>query len=189
MTAHYHGQVVNYAEIGRSFGISDTTVRNYIDILEGTFMLRVLQPWYASIGKRLVKKPKIYLRDSGVFHALMNIETMDQLTAHPKLGASWEGFALECVCRSVGKADQEFYFWHVHAGSELDLFWRHAGKSWGVEFKYADAPRRTKSMAIVIKDLNLEHLWIVYPGKDAYRLSEKATVMPIAEVPAAWRYE
>jgi uncharacterized protein len=188
MTAHYHGQIVNYAELARSFGISDITVRRYIDILEGTFMLRTLQPWHVNIGKRVVKKPKIYLRDSGIFHELMSIESLDQLTAHPKLGASWEGFALECACRSIGKNDREFFFWHVHAGSELDLFWQHAGKSWGMEFKYADAPRLTRSMSIVSEDLNLEHLWIIYPGKRAYRLSEKTTVMPIADVPASWRY-
>lgn len=188
MVAHYHGQIVNYAELARSFGISDMTVRRYIDILEGTFMLRVLQPWYENVGKRVAKRPKLYLRDSGIFHSLMNIDTFEQLTAHPKLGASWEGFALECVCRSIGKPDQQLYFWHVHSGSELDLYWRHAGKNWGVEFKYTDAPRKTKSMSIVIKDLNLEHLWVVYPGKDDYRLTEKISVLPITDMPLRWIY-
>ena len=168
MLAHYHGQVLNYSEIGGSFGISDMTVRKYIDILESTFMVRVLQPWYANIGKRLVKRPKLYLRDSGIFHSLMNIETWQQLHAHPKLGASWEGFALESVYRSIGKMNQEFYFWKIHTGSELDLFWQHAGKNWGVEFKYADAPRKTRSMQILIKDLALSRLWVVYPGKQKY---------------------
>ncbi len=188
MTAHYHGQIMNYSELGRSFGISDMTARKYIDILEGTFMLRILQPWYANVGKRVVKKPKIYVRDSGIFHSLLNIETLEQLTSIPKLGASWEGFALECVCRSIGKRDRDFYFWHVHSGSELDLFWQHAGRNWGVEFKYADAPRATRSMNIVAEDLNLEHLWVVYPGKDAYRLSKTASVLPVRDIPAVWKY-
>jgi len=189
MMAHYHGQVINYAEMSRSFGISDMTARRYVDILEGTFMVRVLQPWYANIGKRLVKQPKIYLRDTGVFHSLMNIDNPDDLYRHPKLGASWEGFALECVCQSVGKTNQELYFWQVHGGSELDLFWQHAGKNWGVEFKYADAPRLSKAMTIVSEDLDLRHLWVIYPGKQIYRIAENITVFPLVEIPATWNYQ
>lgn len=188
MTAHYHAQIINFAELGRSFGISDMTVRKYIDILEGTFMLRILQPWYANIGKRLVKRPKIYVRDSGIFHSLMNLETFEQLTSHPKLGASWEGFAMECLVRSIGKSEQELFFWHVHAGSELDLLWHHAGKSWGAEFKYADAPGLSKSMKIIVEDLNLEHLWVIYPGKSGYMLSDKVSVMSITDIPETWEY-
>jgi predicted AAA+ superfamily ATPase len=115
---------MNYAELGRSFGVSDMTVRKYCDILEGTFMIRILQPWFANIGKRMVKRPKLYLRDSGLFHALLSIETSEQLYTLPKLGASWEGFALDCVCRTLGKEDTDLYFWHTHAGAELDLFWQ-----------------------------------------------------------------
>jgi len=187
MLAHYHGQIINYAEIGRSFGISDMTVRKYIDILEGTFMVRTLQPWYVNTGKRLVKRPKIYLKDSGLFHALMSIHNRDQLYTHNKLGASWEGFALECLCKSIGKETQEFYFWATHAGAELDLFWQEGGKNWGVEFKYEDAPRLTKSMQIAVSDLDIEHVWVIYPGNKKYKLAENITVFPLKNVPDAWK--
>ena len=179
MLSHYHGQILNYAELGRSFGVSDMTVRKYRDILEGTFMIRILQPWYVNIGKRLVKRPKFYLRDSGLYHALSAIETAKQLTAWPKLGASWEGFALECVCRSLGKQDSELYFWNTHAGAELDLFWQNKGKNWGVEFKYEDAPRLTRSMQTAMEDLQLAKLWVVYPGKKEYPLTNKISVLPL----------
>ncbi len=189
MLSHYHGQILNYSELGRSFGVSDMTVRKYCDILEGTFMVRILQPWSVNIGKRLVKRPKLYLRDSGLFHALLSIETPEQLHASPKLGASWEGFALECVCRALDKEDGDLYFWHTHAGAELDLFWQAGGKSWGVEFKYEDAPRLTRSMKAALEDLSLERLWVVYPGKTAYRLAEKVLVLPLADIGDIWRYE
>lgn len=188
MLSHYHGQVINYSAISRSFGISDVTVRRYCEILEQTFMIRVLQPWSANIGKRLVKRPKIYLRDSGLFHSLQSIETMDQLLTHPKLGASWEGFALESVCRMLDKPDQELYFFNTHSGVELDLLWQKGGKTWGVEFKYADAPRFTKSMKTVMEDLSLSALWIVYPGKTSYRLAENILVIPLRDLGAAWNY-
>ena len=149
-------------------------------------MLRVLQPWYANTGKRLVKRPKIYLKDSGIFHTLMNIDNFDQLVSHPKLGASFEGFALESICRQINKNDNEFYFYSVHSGSELDLFWQEKGKNWGAEFKYADAPRLTRSMKTVQKDLNLAHLWVIYPGKATYRLSENVTVVPVIDSPEAF---
>lgn len=186
MLCHYHGQVLNYSELARSFGISDMTVRRYVDILTGTFMVRILQPWYVNLGKRLVKKPKVYLRDSGLFHSLMRIENLEQLLSHNKLGASWEGFALESVCRSVGGPDQTFYFWSTHSGAEIDLFWQHGGKNWGVELKYADAPKLTRSTKIGLEDLELEHLWVVYPGKETYKLSEDVTVMPLPEIPETW---
>lgn len=189
MLSHYHGQILNHAELGRSFGVSDMTVRKYCDILEGTFMVRILQPWSVNIGKRLVKRPKLYLRDAGLFHALLSIETPEQLHASPRLGASWEGFALEGVCRTLGKEDSDLYFWHTHAGAELDLFWQAGGKSWGVEFKYEDAPRLTRSMKSALEDLSLERLWVVYPGKTAYRLAEKVQVLPLADIGEAWRYE
>lgn len=179
MLSHYHGQILNYAELGRSFGVSDMTVRKYCDILEGTFMVRILQPWYVNIGKRLVKRPKFYLRDSGLYHALSSIETTKQLHAWPRLGASWEGFALECVCRTLGKRDSELYFWNTHAGAELDLFWQHKGKNWGLEFKYEDAPRLTRSMRIAIEDLQLSKLWVVYPGKKMYPLGKNISVLPL----------
>jgi hypothetical protein len=188
MLSHYHGHILNYAELGRSFGISDMTVRKYCDILEGTFMVRILQPWFVNIGKRLVKRPKLYLRDSGLFHALLSIETPEQLHASPRLGASWEAFALDGVCRTLGKEDGDLYFWNTHAGAELDLFWQARGQNWGVEFKYEDAPRLTRSMKTALEDLELERLWVVYPGKAAYTLSEKIQVLPLADVRDTWNY-
>jgi len=188
MLSHYHGQVINYSAIGRSFGMSDVTVRRYCEILEQTFMIRVLQPWSANIGKRLVKRPKIYLRDSGLFHSLQSIEALDQLLTHPKLGASWEGFALESVCRMLDKPDQELYFFSTHSGMELDLLWHKGGKTWGVEFKYADAPRVTRSMKTAMEVLGLSGLWVVYPGKTSYRLAENIRVVPLRDLGESWDY-
>jgi len=181
MLSHYHGQVINYSEFGRSFGISDVTVRKYMDILEGTFMLRILQPWHVNLGKRLVKRPKIYIKDSGIFHTLTNIDNYKQLVSHPKLGASFEGFALECLCRQIDKNDNDLYFYSVHSGSELDLFWQAKGKNWGAEFKYTDAPKLTQSMKTVQEDLELSHLWVVYPGKMTYRITETITALSLMD--------
>lgn len=188
MLSHYHGQVLNYSELARSFGISDVTVRNYIDILEGTFMVRILQPWYINTKKRIVKRPKVYIRDSGIFHSLMSIENQEQLLSHNKIGASWEGFALECVSASIGKRNEELYFWGTHTGGEIDLFWQSRGKNWGAEFKNMDAPRRTRSMTTAIEDLSIEHLWVIYPGKEVYKLAANISVMPLSEIHDTWQY-
>ncbi len=182
MLSHYHGQTMNYAEFARNFGVSDMTVRKYIDILESTFMVRVLQPWHSNTRKRLVKSPKMYLRDSGLFHSLQSIANMEQLLAHNKLGASWEGFAVESACRVIDKNPQEFYFWSTHSGAEVDLFWQDAGKNWAIECKFADAPKSTKSVQSALADLDLEHLWVVYPGKEKYRIAERITALPLAKV-------
>ncbi|MCK4688830.1 MAG: ATP-binding protein [Candidatus Marinimicrobia bacterium] len=186
MLSHYHGQIINFSELARSFGISDMTASRYVEILESTFMIRVLPPWHINIGKRLVKRPKIYLRDSGIFHSLISISNREQLLSHNKLGASWEGFALECVCMSLENTIGNVYFWRTHGGTELDLFWQSSGKNWGAEFKFVDAPRMTKSIQIAIGDLNIEHLWIVYPGKDKYMLAKNVTVVPLQDFPAGW---
>ena len=181
MVSHYHGQVLNLSELGRSFGVSDHTVRRYLEILSGTFMIRLLPPWHANVGKRLVKAPKLYIRDSGLFHALHTIATPLQLESHPKLGASWEGFAMEQAIRLTSVAHP--HFWRTHTGAELDLVWRAHGALWGMEFKYQDAPRMTRSIRAVMRDLPLRHLWIVYPGPDRYRLDKAVTVLPVAEIP------
>src|SRR3989338_2240405 len=182
MLSHYNGQIVNYSELGRSFGISDMTVKKYIFILEGTFMVRSHMPWYVNVGKRLVKSPKLYIRDSGLFHSLQSIDTMDVLLSHAKLGASWEGMALEAVSQVLDVPNENLFFWATHAGAELDLFWQKRGKNWGIEFKYADAPTLTKSMHSVCKDLDLEHLWVIYPGNKAYLLDKKITVLPFEKI-------
>ena len=182
MLSHYHGQIVNFSEIGQSFGVSDMTVRKYIDILEATFIVRIIQPWHSNTAKRLIKRPKIYFKDPGVLHRLLTIDKEKDLQTHPKLGASWEGFALETVIRSLGLNTQETFFWGTHAGAELDLFWQAKGKNWGVEFKYGDAPKVTKSMQSALEDLKLVHLWVVYPGEKIYPLAAKVTALPLKAI-------
>ena len=182
MLSHYHGQTINYSELGRSFGINDKTAKLYLSILEDTFMVRQLMPWHANVGKRLVKSPKIYLRDSGIFHALQSINTMQELRTNPKIGASWEGFALEELVSILGKRDSEVFFYAAHSGVEIDLYWQDKGKKMGAKFKYLDAPKTTKSMHQAIADLELDELWVIYPGDRKYQLTEKIWVLPLAEV-------
>lgn len=188
MLCHYHGQILNHSELARSFGVSDMTVRRYLDILEGTFMIRLLQPWHVNIGKRLVKRPKLYIRDSGLLHVLMAIRSVRDLTTHNKLGASWEGFALEQAVRAIGKRNEELAFWATHSGAEVDLFWQEHGRNWGVEIKYADAPRITRSMSSALNDLELAHLWVVYPGDRSYSLAPHVSTMPIGDINNPWHY-
>ncbi|HMQ48328.1 MAG TPA: ATP-binding protein [Saprospiraceae bacterium] len=182
MISHYHAQTLNYSEIGRSFNVSDKTVKHYLSLLEDTFMIRLLMPWHTNLGKRLVKSPKLYLRDSGLFHALQDIPSFNSLITHPKIGASWEGFALEQTISTLAKRDSEVFFYATHAGVELDLFWQSQGNNFGMEFKYADAPHLTKSMRQVLADLALQHLWVVYPGDRQFPIHEQVTVLPLAQV-------
>lgn len=180
MLAHYHAQVWNGAELARSLGVSEPTVRRYLDILSGVFMVRQLQPWYANLGKRQVKSPKIYFRDSGILHYLLGIRTQSDLLLHPKVGASWEGYALEEILSATGP--DEAYFWGTHNGAELDLLLLKNGKRIGVEFKRMDAPRLTRSMRIALDDLALEHIFVIYPGSRSYPLSEQVTVVPLSQL-------
>jgi len=180
MVAHYHGQVWNAAEFARSLGTAENTARRYLDILSGAYMVRVLPPWFENLKKRQVKAPKIYIRDSGLFHRLLQVSTLADLQGHPKIGASWEGFALEHLIHVFRTRDA--YFWATHAGAELDLMVTIAGKRHGFEFKYTDAPGRKRSMHIAIEDLGLEHMWIVYPGDQKYALDDKITVIPLEEI-------
>jgi hypothetical protein len=180
MLAHYHGQVWNGAELARSLGVSEPTVRRYLDTLTGVFMIRQLQPWYANLGKRQVKSPKIYFRDSGILHQLLGMRTQDELLLHPKSGASWEGYVVEEVISAV--APDEAYFWATHNGAELDLLLFKDGRRVGVECKRLDAPRLTPSMRNALADLNLDHLVVVYPGARAYPLAERVTVLPFAQL-------
>jgi uncharacterized protein len=177
MAAHYHGQIWNSSEISRSLGISEGTVRRYIDLLSQSFMLRQLQPWFENIGKRQVKAPKIYFRDSGFFHSLIGVQSFAELLAHPKVGASWEGFALEQVIR-LAKPDAA-YFWATHQGAELDLLLMRGAQRIGVEFKRVDAPKLTASMKIAMTDLKLNRLYVVYPGLHRYSISNNIEAVPL----------
>jgi len=180
MLAHYHGNIWNAAEFARSMGVSEPTVRRYLDLLTGLFMIRQLQPWHENLGKRQVKSPKIYLRDSGLLHALLGIESEHHLLAHPKMGASWEGHAIEETLNLV--APTEAAFWATHQGAELDLLLIVKGRRFGVEVKREDAPRITASMRISLVDLKLDHLCVIYPGDRAYRLDDRVSVVPMAEL-------
>jgi hypothetical protein len=180
MIAHYHGQVLNASEIGKSLSITYHTVKKYMDILEGTFMVRMLMPWFENISKRQVKSPKLYIRDSGLLHALLDIRDEKQLQVHPKLGSSWEGFALEEIIKEHHATAAECYFWATQAGAELDLLMIKEGKKIGFEFKYTDAPKITTSMRIAIETLKLDHLYVVFPYKeDTFPLADKITARGI----------
>lgn len=177
MLAHYHGQTWNAAEIGRSMGLSDKTVRSYLDILTGTFMIRQLQPWFENLGKRQVKSPKIYFRDTGLLHSLLDIPNSHSLLGHPMIGASWEGFALEQALQILHP--NAAYFWGTHAGAELDLVFQFRGSRYGMEIKFNEAPSLTPSMRIASSELSLDHLWIVYPGKETYPVMKNITALPL----------
>lgn len=180
MIAHFHGQVWNAADLARSLGAAEPTARRYLDTLTSMFLVRQLQPWFENLGKRQVKAPKVYVRDTGLLHALLGLPSFASLEGHPKLGASWEGFALEQVLRLTG--DREAYFWATHAGAELDLLVNWRGKRWGFEFKYSDAPAMTKSMHVALEDLKVERIFAVYPGKDAYPMHEKVEALPLVQL-------
>ncbi len=182
MIAHYHAQTWNASEIAGSLGINYKTAQHYLDILTGAFMIRALPPWTENLGKRVRKAPKIYLRDSGLFHALQNIRSLPELQTHPKLGASWEGLALEHVLRVLRAEPGEAFYWATHSGAELDLMLVRGGKRWGFEFKYADAPRTTKSMRTALEDLKLERLYVIYPGDRDYTLDDKIEVLAFPRV-------
>ncbi len=179
MLCHYHGQLINYSEFSRSFGVSDMTIRKYLEILEGVFMIRLLQPWHTNLGKRLVKSPKLYIRDSGLLHHLLSIDSERDLATHNKLGASWEGFALETAIRILDKRNEELSFWRTHTGAEVDLLWQSHGKNRAIEIKYSSAPKLTKSMASAVSDLELEHLWVLYPGDKSYPLAPNVSALPL----------
>jgi hypothetical protein len=180
MLAHYHGQVWNAADPARSLGVNESTVRRHLDWLTQTYMVRQLQPWYENLGKRQVKAPKIYFRDSGLLHALLGIRDEQGLLTHPRSGASWEGFVLEQVLRIA--QPEEAYFWATHAGAELDLLTIKYGRRVGFEFKRVDAPSLTPSMRIAMGDLKLDRLLVVYPGSRRYTLAEGIEVIPAADV-------
>lgn len=179
MLAHYHGQVWNASELARSLAVSAKTTLHYRDILSGSYVMRVLPPWFENLKKRQVKSPKVYIRDSGLLHALLGIQNMAQLRSHPRYGASWEGFALEQVLTFLGTGNA--YFWSTQRGAELDLLVFQNGSPWGFEFKCSDAPTMTKSMYSALNDLGLTRLFVVYPGRTRYQIQEKVEVLPLSE--------
>ncbi len=179
MVAHYHGQIWNASEIGRSLGEAHSTVKRHLEILCGAFVMRQLPPWFENVGKRQIRSPKVYLRDSGLLHALLGISSFAALEAHPKLGASWEGFALEEIFRVTG--DREAYFWNTQGGAELDLLTFTNGQRLGFEFKYADAPTVTRSLQVAREDLRLNRAFIIHPGPKSYPLNEWVEALSLPE--------
>ncbi len=182
MTAHYHGQIWNAAELGRSMDVSPNTVRHYMDILNGAYVLRVLPPWYENLKKRQVKSPKVYVRDSGLLHFLLGIGSTSALRSNPRYGASWEGFAIEQTLAIFGERDA--YFWGTQRGAELDLLLLRQGRRYGFEFKCTDAPSMTRSSRIALDDLQLERLYFVYPGKEQYVMHPRVDALPLAALPS-----
>ncbi|MFO0985206.1 MAG: ATP-binding protein [Planctomycetota bacterium] len=180
MVAHYHGQIWNSSEVAGSLGEAHTTVKRHLDILTEALMTRQLQPWFANLGKRQVKAPKVYVRDSGLLHALLGIPSFAVLEGHPKLGASFEGFVVEQAANLVG--ERNLYFWATQAGAELDLLISWKTKRHGIEIKYSDAPRVTKSMEIAMRDLGLDRLWVVYPGQRSFPLRKRIELVAAQEL-------
>jgi predicted AAA+ superfamily ATPase len=180
MLAHYHGGVWNAAEAARSLGTSEPTARRYLDLLTGLYLVRQLQPWHENLRKRQVKSPKVYLRDSGLLHALLGLGSERDLLAHPKVGSSWEGYAIEETLKAV--RPDAAHFWGTHTGAELDLLLFVRGHRYGVEVKFQDAPRLTPSMRIAMEDLSLERLVVLYPGDTRYDLERQVEVVPVTDL-------
>jgi uncharacterized protein len=177
LLAHYHGQIWNAAEAARVLEVSQNTVHRYMDLLQDLFMVRQLQPWYVNLGKRQVKSPKVYIRDTGLLHYLLGIRTEQELLLHPRSGASWEGYVIEEVIKAA--VPDEAYFWRTHAGAELDLLLLKNGKRIGIECKRMDAPRLTPSMHITLDDLQLDRLLVIYPGPHSYRMADHIQTVPL----------
>jgi predicted AAA+ superfamily ATPase len=183
MIAHYHGQTWNGAELASAMAVSQPAVRRYVDLLSDVFMVRQLRPWFENIAKRQVKSPKVYVRDSGLLHALLGIKDASSLEMHPKVGASWEGYAIEEIIKCL--RPDEAYFWATHNGAELDLLMFKDGRRIGVECKRIDAPVMTPSMHRALADLKLDTLYAVYPGSQRYRMAERVEAVPLAELVGA----
>jgi predicted AAA+ superfamily ATPase len=182
MLAHNHGQVLNLSLLGRAMGVSDTTVRAYVDRLAGTFAVSLLQPWHENVGKRQVKTPKVYLSDTGVLHALLGLQSREEIEGHPILGMSWEWFAHRQVIAALGARAEECAFWATHAGAELDLLVVRGNRRLGFEFKRTDSPRRTRSMHVARSTLGLDGLYVVHPGEHSFPLGEGIHALSIRRV-------
>jgi uncharacterized protein len=181
MVAHYHGGIWNAAEFARSLGASENTARHYLDLLAGAWAVRQLQPWFENLGKRQIRSPKVYVRDCGLLHALLDLGSEKDVLGHPKAGASFEGFVIEQILSLL--RIPEAYFWGSHQGAELDLLVMPAGKRYGFEVKLSDAPVVTKSMRIALTDLRLERLFVVYPGTVKYSLDGRIEALPVSDLP------
>ncbi len=182
MLAHYHGQVWNASEFARSFGVADTTIRNYLDLLGSALVVRQLQPWHENIAKRQVKAPKVYLADTGVLHSLLNLRTLGDLEGHPKVGASWEGFVMEEVIRRLGAISEECFFWATHSGAELDLLVVRGRKKLGFEIKRTSSPRSTPSMRNALTDLGLKSLDVIHAGDETFPLAKKVRAVAFSRL-------
>jgi predicted AAA+ superfamily ATPase len=180
MLAHYHGQTWNAAEPARSLAVTEPTVRRYLDVLSGVFMIRQLLPWHANLKKRQVKAPKVYLRDTGLLHHLLGIRSEKELLMHPKSGASWEGYVIEETLHQL--RPDEAYYWATHNGAEIDLVMIKGGRMFGVECKRLDAPKLTPSIKIALKDLHLEQILVIYPGSQRYKIADHVEAVPFEEV-------
>jgi predicted AAA+ superfamily ATPase len=182
MLAHGHGGIWNASELGRSFGVAHTTVRRWLDVLVGTFVVRTLQPWFENLGKRQVRSPKVYVADSGLLHTLLGLVTLEDVERHPKLGASWEGFALRVVTDAIGARPEECFFWATHQGAELDLLVVRGTRRWGFEIKRTETPALTRSMRIAHEDLRLDRLDVIHAGAHSYPLAEGVRAVALGRV-------
>jgi len=180
MVAHYHGQTWNAAEPARALGVNESTTRRYLDLLTDALMIRQLQPWHANLKKRQVRSPKVFVRDSGLLHQLLGIDSEKALVNHPKLGASWEGFVIEQILAREPYDESEF--WATHQGAEIDLVLRRGDRLYGVECKHADAPRVTPSMRIALEDVGLERIAVVYPGDRRYPIADRIEAVPLRDL-------
>jgi len=182
MLAHYHGQIWNASEFGRSFGVADTTVRNYLDLLSSALVVRLLQPWHENISKRQVKAPKVYIQDSGLLHTLLNLVAFSDLEGHPKVGASWEGFAIEEIIRRLGARPEECFFWATHGGAEIDLLVIRGGQRLGFEIKRTSSPRITPSLRSALSDLKLKRLDVVHAGEETFPMTERIRAVSLSRI-------
>jgi hypothetical protein len=182
MLAHYHAQIWNGSELARALAVAHTTIRHYLDVLTDTFMVRQLQPWHENIGKRQVRAPKVFVRDSGLLHALLGLATPRQIAAHPKVGASWEGFALDAVTSRLGAEPEECHFWATYSGAELDLLVVRGHRRLGFEFKRSTAPALTRSMGIALEDLRLTKLYVVHAGDRSFPLGPKTEALALSRI-------
>ena len=182
MLAHYHGQTWNSSEFARSFGVADTTVRNYLDLLTSTLVVRQLQPWSENISKRQVKSPKVFVTDSGILHSLLNVSSLNDLLGHPKMGASWEGFVLAQATRRLGARPEECFHWATHAGAELDMLIVRGRKRIGIEVKRTSAPSVTPSIRHAIADLRLQHVYVIHAGEHRFDLDRHIVAIPLTHL-------